>query len=752
MASWSKFSLTPFSFSKQKSKQRGNDVLKQTVCRKARHTVGSVAPFLFMKRSNTTMITVSDYFGSLVFDDVIMKAKLSDDVYRSLRKTIDEGAKLESDVANAVAVAMKDWAVKNGATHFTHWFQPLTGITAEKHDSFITPAPDGRVIMEFSGKELIKGEPDASSFPSGGLRATFEARGYTAWDPTSYAFIKDKTLCIPTAFCSYGGEALDKKTPLLRSMEALNKQALRILRLFGNTDVKCVRTSVGPEQEYFLIDKEMYEKRKDLMFTGRTLFGAKPPKGQEMDDHYFGAIKPRVAAYMADLNEELWKLGILAKTEHNEVAPAQHELAPIYTTTNIATDHNQLTMEIMQKVASRHGLVCLLHEKPFAGVNGSGKHNNWSMATDTGVNLLTPGETPYENAQFLLFLCAVIKAVDDYQDLLRLSVATAGNDHRLGANEAPPAVVSIFLGDELTAVLDAIENDTPYSSAEKTVMKLGVHVLPRFMRDTTDRNRTSPFAFTGNKFEFRMLGSSNSIACANIMLNSAVAESLKIYADRLEKAEDFETALHDMIKETIKKHKRIIFNGNGYDEAWIKEATEKRGLLNLRTTPDALPTLLEKKNVDMLTSHKVFSLAEIRSRYEITLDNYCKTVKIEALTMVDMARKEILPAVEAYAKELSDAYIAKSAVIPGIAGKYEKGVIAKLSTLADEIDTAAAALDAAVIRFNAISDTTEASCMIRDVILQKMAELRVVCDEAETVTAEKYWPFPTYDKLLFGVK
>ena len=752
MASWSKFSLTPFSFSKQKSKQRGNDVLKQTVCRKARHTVGSVAPFLFMKRSNTTMITVSDYFGSLVFDDVIMKATLSDDVYRSLRKTIDEGAKLESDVANAVAVAMKDWAVKNGATHFTHWFQPLTGITAEKHDSFITPAPDGRVIMEFSGKELIKGEPDASSFPSGGLRATFEARGYTAWDPTSYAFIKDKTLCIPTAFCSYGGEALDKKTPLLRSMEALNKQALRILRLFGNTDVKCVRTSVGPEQEYFLIDKEMYEKRKDLMFTGRTLFGAKPPKGQEMDDHYFGAIKPRVAAYMADLNEELWKLGILAKTEHNEVAPAQHELAPIYTTTNIATDHNQLTMEIMQKVASRHGLVCLLHEKPFAGVNGSGKHNNWSMATDTGVNLLTPGETPYENAQFLLFLCAVIKAVDDYQDLLRLSVATAGNDHRLGANEAPPAVVSIFLGDELTAVLDAIENDTPYSSAEKTVMKLGVHVLPRFMRDTTDRNRTSPFAFTGNKFEFRMLGSSNSIACANIMLNSAVAESLKIYADRLEKAEDFETALHDMIKETIKKHKRIIFNGNGYDEAWIKEATEKRGLLNLRTTPDALPTLLEKKNVDMLTSHKVFSLAEIRSRYEITLDNYCKTVKIEALTMVDMARKEILPAVEAYAKELSDAYIAKSAVIPGIAGKYEKGVIAKMSTLADEIDTAAAALDAAVIRFNAISDTTEASCMIRDVILQKMAELRVVCDEAETVTAEKYWPFPTYDKLLFGVK
>ena len=511
------------------------------------------------------MNTVSDYFGSLVFDDRVMKATLSADVYASLKKTIDEGANLNNDVANAVAGAMKDWAVAHGATHFTHWFQPLTGITAEKHDSFISPAPDGRVIMEFSGKELIQGEPDASSFPSGGLRATFEARGYTAWDPTSYAFIKDKTLCIPTAFCSYGGEALDKKTPLLRSMQALNKQALRILRLFGNTDVKCVRTSVGPEQEYFLVDREMYEKRKDLIFTGRTLFGAKPPKGQEMDDHYFGAIKPRVAAYMADLNEELWKLGVLAKTEHNEVAPAQHELAPIYTTTNIATDHNQLTMEIMQKVASRHGLVCLLHEKPFAGVNGSGKHNNWSMATDTGVNLLTPGETPYENAQFLLFLCAVIKAVDDYQDLLRLSVATAGNDHRLGANEAPPAVVSMFLGDELTAVLDAIENDKPYNGSGKSVMKLGVHVLPRFFRDTTDRNRTSPFAFTGTKFEFRMLGSSNSIACANIMLNAAVAESLKIYADRLEQAEDFESALHEMIKQTIRDHKRIIFNGNGYD-------------------------------------------------------------------------------------------------------------------------------------------------------------------------------------------
>ena len=698
------------------------------------------------------MNTVSDYFGCLVFDDRMMKATLSSDIYRSLKKTIDEGERLDTDVANAVAEAMKDWAVAHGATHFTHWFQPLTGVTAEKHDSFISPAPDGGVIMEFSGKELIKGEPDASSFPSGGLRATFEARGYTAWDPTSYAFIKDKTLCIPTAFCSYGGQALDKKTPLLRSMEALNKQAMRILRLFGNTDVKCVRTSVGPEQEYFLVDKEMYEKRKDLMFTGRTLFGAKPPKGQELDDHYFGVIKPRVAAYMADLNEELWKLGVLAKTEHNEVAPAQHELAPIYSTTNIATDHNQLTMEIMQKVALRHGLVCLLHEKPFAGVNGSGKHNNWSMATDTGVNLLKPGETPYENAQFLLFLCAVIQAVDDYQDLLRLSVATAGNDHRLGANEAPPAVVSMFLGDELTAVLDAIEKDQPYSATEKTVMKLGVHVLPRFTRDTTDRNRTSPFAFTGNKFEFRMLGSSNSIACANIMLNAAVAESLRLYADKLEKATDFESALHELIRDTVKAHKRIIFNGNGYDDSWIREATEVRGLLNLRTTPDALPRLLDPKNVEMLTSHKIFSRSELESRYEITLENYCKTVNIEALTMVDMARKEILPAVEAYAHDLSDTLIAKTAAVPGLSGRYEKTLIEKLSGLADEIDGAINALEAETIRYKTITDITEAAFMIRDVILQKMAELRVVCDEAETVTADKYWPFPTYEKLLFGVR
>ncbi len=698
------------------------------------------------------MKTVPDYFGSLVFDDRVMKATLSADIYRSLKKTIDEGASLNNDVANAVATAMKDWAVAHGATHFTHWFQPLTGITAEKHDSFISPAPDGGVIMEFSGKELIQGEPDASSFPSGGLRATFEARGYTAWDPTSYAFIKDKTLCIPTAFCSFGGEALDKKTPLLRSMQALNKQALRILRLFGNTDVKCVRTSVGPEQEYFLVDKEMFEKRKDLIFCGRTLFGAKPPKGQEMDDHYFGVIKPRVAAYMADLNEELWKLGILAKTEHNEVAPAQHELAPIYSTTNIATDHNQLTMEIMQKVAARHGLVCLLHEKPFAGVNGSGKHNNWSMATDTGVNLLKPGETPYENAQFLLFLCAVIQAVDDYADLLRLSVATAGNDHRLGANEAPPAVVSMFLGDELTAILDAIEHDVPYSAAEKTVMKLGVHVLPKFMRDTTDRNRTSPFAFTGNKFEFRMLGSSNSIACANIMLNAAVAESLKEYADTLEQAGDFEAALHDLIKKTITDHKRIIFNGNGYDDAWIKEATEVRGLPNLRTTPDALPAILDPKNVKMLTSHKIFSEAEIHSRYEITLENYCKTVNIEGQTMVDMARKEIVPAVEAYTEELAKALTAKKAAVPGLACKYETESIKKLTLLTDEIAAATDKLEAALTEYKTISDVTAAADFIRDVILQKMTELRVVCDEAETHTAEKYWPFPTYGDLLFGVR
>ncbi|MBP3616734.1 MAG: glutamine synthetase III [Lachnospiraceae bacterium] len=698
------------------------------------------------------METVTNYFGNMVFDDRVMKATLSAKVYASLKKTIDEGTELDISVANAVANAMKDWAISKGATHYTHWFQPLTGITAEKHDSFITPSPDGGVIMEFSGKELIKGEPDASSFPSGGLRATFEARGYTAWDPTSYAFIKGTTLCIPTAFCSYGGEALDKKTPLLRSMEALNKQALRILRLFGNDTVKCVRTSVGPEQEYFLVDAEMYEKRRDLRFTGRTLFGARPPKGQEMDDHYFGVIKPRVQAYMKELNDELWKLGILAKTEHNEVAPAQHELAPIYTTTNIATDHNQLTMEIMQKVAAKHGLVCLLHEKPFAGVNGSGKHNNWSMATDAGVNLLSPGETPYENAQFLLFLCAVIKAVDDYQDLLRISVATAGNDHRLGANEAPPAVVSIFLGDELNAVLEAIETGTPYSGTEKKQMKLGVDVLPKFNRDTTDRNRTSPFAFTGNKFEFRMLGSSNSIACANIMLNSAVAESLKIYADRLEQTEDFETALHQMIRKTIKDHKNIIFNGNGYDDSWIREATEKRGLLNYRTTADCVPHLLDKKNVDMLTAHGVFSEAELKSRYEITLENYCKTVVIEANTMVDMAKTEIAPAVEAYVADVAKAVAAKKAVDAALPCTYEMGLVKKLSMLCDRIAIKTEELETILKEIQETEDIGTEANAIRDTLLGKMYELRLACDEAETVTAKSYWPFPTYGDLLFGVR
>ena len=697
------------------------------------------------------MKRIPELFGEMVFDDRVMKSMLTADVYGSLKKTIDEGAQLNPGVADAVAAAMKDWAVERGATHFTHWFQPLTGITAEKHDSFIAPSPDGGVIMEFSGKELIKGEPDASSFPSGGLRATFEARGYTAWDPTSYAFIKGKTLCIPTAFCSYGGEALDKKTPLLRSMDALNKQALRILRLFGNTDVKCVRTSVGPEQEYFLVTKEMYDKRPDLRFTGRTLFGAKPPKGQEMDDHYFGVIKPKVAEYMEDLNKELWKLGILAKTEHNEVAPAQHELAPIYTTTNVATDHNQLTMEIMQKVAARHGLVCLLHEKPFAGVNGSGKHNNWSMATDTGVNLLSPGDTPYENAQFLLFLCAVIKAVDDYQDLLRIAVATAGNDHRLGANEAPPAVVSMFLGDELTAVLEAIENDSPYAGAEKTQMKLGVDVLPKFNRDTTDRNRTSPFAFTGNKFEFRMLGSSNSIACANIMLNSAVAESLKVYADRLEKAEDFESALHELIQGTIKDHKRILFNGNGYDDAWIAEATEQRGLLNYRTTPDCMPHLLDQKNVEMLTSQGVYSVTELKSRCEIMLENYCKTVVIEANTMIDMTKADIMPAIAAYTADMAKAVAAKKAIDASMPCAYETDALKKLSVLNDSIAAKCEELEGELVSLHAIEDVEQQGYAIRDRVLTKMSELRALCDQAETKTAKSYWPYPTYADLLFSV-
>ena len=697
------------------------------------------------------MSTVPELFASKVFDDKVMRSRLPEKVYRSLRRTIDNGQPLDQKLANAIAEAMCAWAVENGATHFTHWFQPLTGITAEKHDGFLNPAPDGRIIMELTGKELIQGEPDASSFPSGGLRATFEARGYTAWDPSSYAFIKGKTLCIPTAFCSYGGEALDKKTPLLRSMEALNKQALRILRLFGGTEVKRVTTNVGPEQEYFLVDREMYLKRKDLIYTGRTLFGAKPPKGQELEDHYFGAIKPRVQAYMEELNEELWKLGILAKTEHNEVAPAQHELAPIYASTNVATDHNQLTMEIMKKVARKHGLVCLLHEKPFAGVNGSGKHNNWSMSTDTGENLLSPGETPYENARFLLFLVAVIKAVDDYQDLLRLAVATAGNDHRLGANEAPPAVISIFLGEELSAVLEAIETDSPYAGAEKKTLKLGVDSLPRFTRDTTDRNRTSPFAFTGNKFEFRMVGSSDSIACANVMINASVAESLRQFADALEGVENFDEKLHALIKEQIVAHKRILFNGNGYDDAWIAEATEERGLLNLRTTADALPRLLEKKNVDMLTSLGIFSESELRSRYEIQLENYVRIVRIEALTMADMARKEILPAVAAYTAALAEGVKSKQKVDDKLACGYETRVIKRLSALTDCADAKVDALEKTVTTLDGIEDFPLEANYVRDEVLPKMAELRAVCDEAETMTAASYWPFPTYGDLLFGV-
>ncbi len=694
---------------------------------------------------------VPELFGSLVFDERVMRARLSDDVYASLKKTIDENVRLEEHVADAVAEEMKSWALENGATHFTHWFQPLTGVTAEKHDSFITPSPDGGVLMDFSGKELIKGEPDASSFPSGGLRATFEARGYTAWDPTSFAFIKDHTLCIPTAFCSYSGEALDKKTPLLRSMQAINKQAKRVLKLFGNDDVKYVRTSVGPEQEYFLVDREGWNKRPDLKYTGRTLFGAMPPKGQEMDDHYFGVIKPRVNEFMEDLNNELWKLGILAKTEHNEVAPAQHELAPIYSTTNVATDANQLTMEIMKKVAARHGMECLLHEKPFAGVNGSGKHNNWSIGTDTGINLLSPGKTPYENAQFLLFLCAVIQAVDDYQDLLRLSVATAGNDHRLGANEAPPAIISIFLGDELTAILNAIREDKPYAGTEDVVMKLGVHSLPRFRRDTTDRNRTSPFAFTGNKFEFRSLGSSNSIACCNIMLNAAVAESLRQYADELEKSENFEEDLHKLIKRVITEHQRILFDGNGYGEDWVKEATEVRGLSNLKTTADAMPHLLDEKNKEMLMTHKVFTEAELVSRCEIMLENYVKQVNIEGLTMVDMVRKNYLPAIERYLYRLAETTKLMREVSANVKCNYEVSTMERLSELTDDILTAVIKLEDVLKELKTKENIFDSSAYVRDDLLPAMDELRKYVDEAEMLTSQKDWPFPSYGQLLFSV-
>ncbi len=697
------------------------------------------------------MSKISERFGCMVFNDTVMKERLPKDTYKAMQKTIKDGRRLDINVANVVANAMKDWAIEKGATHYTHWFQPLTGITAEKHDSFISPIEDGRIIMEFSGKELVRGESDASSFPSGGLRATFEARGYTAWDPTSYAFIKEGTLCIPTAFCSYGGEALDAKTPLLRSMEAINRQVMRILKLFGNEAVTSVKTTVGPEQEYFLVDREMFEKRKDLIYTGRTLFGAKAPKGQELDDHYFGAIKPRVAAFMRDLDKELWDLGVLAKTEHNEAAPAQHELAPIFTTTNISTDHNQLTMEIMQKVAKKHDLVCLLHEKPFDGVNGSGKHNNWSISTNTGANLLEPGETPYENAQFLLFLCAVIKAVDEYQDLLRISVASAGNDHRLGANEAPPAIVSMFLGDELNEILAALESGSVYDAKETVQMKIGVHVLPRFPKDTTDRNRTSPFAFTGNKFEFRMLGSSASIADCNVVINTAVAESLRQFADALEESKDFNNDLHTLIVNTIKQHKRIIFNGNGYGEEWEKEASQ-RGLLNLKTTPDCLPYLLHEKNIELFTCHKVFSETELNSRFEILLENYCKVLNIEALTMLDMVKKDILPAVTTYTGELADAAMAKKAFISSLECPYEKETVKKLSELTALTHANTKLLEKAVADAKSVVGVYDTAVYYKDNVIKAMDDLRVVVDELEAITSTEYWPYPSYGDLLFGVR
>lgn len=695
------------------------------------------------------MKDIPNLYGSMVFNDAVMQARLPKDVYKALKKTMTEGTHLELDVANIVANAMKEWAVEKGATHFTHWFQPMTGITAEKHDSFISPQKDGRVIMEFSGKELVKGEPDASSFPSGGLRATFEARGYTVWDLTSYAFIKDGTLYIPTAFCSYSGEALDKKTPLLRSMEALDRQAMRILRLFGKTDAKRVITTVGPEQEYFLIDKEVYLKRPDLIYTGRTLFGARPPKGQELEDHYFGNIKPRVSAFMKDLEEELWKLGVPAKTKHNEVAPAQHELAPIFDTTNIATDHNQLTMELLKSIANKHGLTCLLHEKPFAGVNGSGKHNNWSISTDTGVNLLEPGDTPYENAQFLLFLVAVIKAVDEYQDLLRVSVASAGNDHRLGANEAPPAIVSMFLGEELTKILEAIENGTDYHGEEKHQMEIGVTVLPHFPKDTTDRNRTSPFAFTGNKFEFRMLGSACSIAGPNIVLNTAVAEVLREFADILEASEDFKGDLTKLIKKTIREHKRIIFNGNNYSDEWVQEA-KKRGLSNLKTTVDALPAFISPKSIELFTRHHVFTEAEIRSRYEILLENYTKTLNIEALTMIDMVKKGIIPACISYQNEVMQLLNSKKAY-DGYDCTLEEKLIGKLAGLSARLIKKLESLENDLLDAKSQGDALNLARFYRDRVFVSMSELRLVVDELETVVAKKYWPYPTYAEILYSV-
>lgn len=696
------------------------------------------------------MKDIPNLFGSLVFNDNVMKARLPKETYKALKNCIKAGKSLDLDVANVVANAMKDWAIEKGATHFTHWFQPMTGVTAEKHDSFIYPDKDGNIIMEFSGKELIKGEPDASSFPSGGLRATFEARGYTAWDPTSYAFIKDGTLCIPTAFCSYSGEALDKKTPVLRSMQALNKQALRILKLFGKTNIKKVITTVGPEQEYFLVDKEMYEKRPDLVFCGRTLFGARPPKGQELEDHYFGTITPRVSAYMKELDEELWKLGVLAKTKHNEVAPAQHELAPIFATTNIATDHNQLTMELMKSIANKHGLACLLHEKPFAGVNGSGKHNNWSISTDTGVNLLEPGDTPSENAQFLLFLTSIIKAVDDYQDLLRVSVASAGNDHRLGANEAPPAIVSIFLGDELTEILKSIENDTSYICKEKSPMEIGVRVLPKFFKDTTDRNRTSPFAFTGNKFEFRMLGSAFSIAGANIVLNTIVAEELSQFADILENSSNFDEDLNTLIKNTIKSHNKIIFNGNNYSNDWVKEA-EKRGLLNLKTTPDALPSFVNSKNVELFTKHHVLSETELYSRYEILLDNYSKTINIEALTMIDLAKKEIIPAILGYQGEIAEIANNKKKLSSSIQCCLEENILNKISALGNSLYSKLEDLEKSVLDAKLHTEALDLAKYYREPVFMNMQQLRAVVDELETLVSKKYWTLPSYGELLFSV-
>ncbi len=694
------------------------------------------------------MTKIQETFGSLVFNDAIMRAKLPKDVYKKLKATINEGKTLDVNVANTVANAMKDWAIEKGATHFTHWFQPMTGITAEKHDSFITPDGNGGVILEFSGKELIKGEPDASSFPNGGLRATFEARGYTTWDPTSYAFIKDNTLCIPTAFCSFDGSSLDKKTPLLRSMQALNDQALRILKLFGNDDVTRVTTTVGCEQEYFLIDQDLYEQREDLKLCGRTLFGALPPKGQELEDHYFGMLDKKVSDYMRDLDDELWKLGVYAKTEHKEVAPRQFELAPVFTSSNIATDHNQLTMEFMKKVAKKHNFACLLHEKPFDGINGSGKHNNWSMSTNTGINLLEPGDSPAENAQFLLILTALIKGVDEYQDLLRISVATAGNDHRLGANEAPPAILSIHLGDELNAILEAIEKGVPYNKTFNKVMEIGVDILPSFPKDTTDRNRTSPFAFTGNKFEFRMLGSALSIACPNLILNTIVAEELQQFADVLETAPDFNKALNDLIRKTIKEHKRILFSGNGYTDEWVEEA-EKRGLLNLRTTTEALPYYTSEKNIHLFTKHKIFTVDEMYSRKEILLENYCKIIHIEALTMLDMAKTQILPAVLKTQKEMTDIILNKKAVCDCFDCSMEIDTLKKMDALTKEMADAIKHLEEENAKAEALPTLEEQGKAYSTLILACMADLRKAADALETLTPKENWPMPNYTDLLF---